>query len=128
SWVNAYKAVSQISIQRSKDSLKGFSTVITVPDPTALQNGFVDSKASDMCQFYRLFIVLDSGKFVFTSSRRPFWDTIRIPGNKPAAENAKRVVIAESVTPKQAEEIKEKLQTATTPKQQPEPEKFFIIK
>lgn len=132
SWINAYPVVSQISIQRSKDSTKGFASIISVPDPTAQQNGFVDSKAPDARYFYRLFIVLDSGKYVFTRSKRAYWDTVRIPAtantNRPPAENAKqRVVISEKVSPRQAEEIKEKLQTAAA-SSKPEPEKFFIIK
>ena len=132
SWTNPYPVVSQISIQRSKDSTKGFASIISVPDPTAQQNGFVDSKAPDPRFFYRLFIVLDGGKYVFTRSRRAYWDTVRIPvagnANRPPAENAKqRVVISEKVSPRQAEEIKEKLQTAAT-SQKPEPEKFFIVK
>ena len=33
SWHNKYPVVSQISIQRSTDSLRDFTTLITVPDP-----------------------------------------------------------------------------------------------
>lgn len=126
SWTNKYPVTTQISIQRSKDSTRGFATILTVPDPTATQNGFVDSKAPDAKQFYRLFIVQESGKFVFTKSKRATWDTVRISTSKQMPENGKRVIIAESVSPKQAEEIKEKLQTP--PANVPEPEKFFFIK
>src|SRR5688572_32183972 len=45
SWTNNYPVTTQISIQRSKDSTKNFKTILTVPDPKVLQNGFVDSKA-----------------------------------------------------------------------------------
>src|SRR6266496_4483205 len=69
SWTNQYPVVTQVSIQRSKDSTKGFATILTVPDPTATQNGFVDGKAPDANQFYRLFIVQGAGKFVFTKSK-----------------------------------------------------------
>jgi hypothetical protein len=131
SWSNPYKVVSQISIQRSKDSTRGFSSILAVPDPTAQQNGFVDSKAPDARHFYRLFIVLDSGKYVFTKSRRAMWDAAPTAGpanaNRPPADNAKRVVISEKVSPKQAEEIKEKLQTSAA-STKPEPQKFFIVK
>jgi hypothetical protein len=126
SWTNQYPITTQISIQRSKDSTRGFATILTVPDPTASQNGFVDSKAPDANQFYRLFIVQESGKFVFTKSKRATWDTVRIPVGKQIPENGKRVVIDESVSPKQAEEIKEKIQTP--PANTPETEKFFFIK
>ena len=63
SWNNAYPVVTQISIQRSYDSLRNYKTLLTVPDPHIPQNGFVDSKAPTDYQFYRLFIVLDSGKY-----------------------------------------------------------------
>jgi hypothetical protein len=129
SWTNNYPVVNQISIQRSKDSTRGFTTILSVPDPKAPQNGLVDAKAPDERQFYRLFIVQDSGKFVFTKSKRPFLDTSRVVVNKQQQnnDNAPRVIISESVTPKQAEEIKEKL--APTPVvKAPEPEKFLFIK
>lgn len=131
SWVNNYRIVKQISVQRSKDSTRGFVTVLSVADPTAPQNGIVDSKAPDGKQFYRLFIVQDSGKFVFTKSKRPFWDTARAAVTKQQApENARRVIITEGVSPTQAEEIKEKLKPATPAPvvKAPEPEKFYFIK
>jgi len=129
SWTNNYPVTTQISIQRSKDSTKGFATILSVADPTAQQNGIVDGKAPDANMFYRLFIVQDNGKFVFTKSKRPFWDTARVVVNKltqQTPENARRVIITESVTPKQAEEIKETLQPAVV--KAPEPEKFFFVK
>jgi hypothetical protein len=131
SWTNNYPIVTQISIQRSKDSTRGFATILSVADPTAPQNGIVDSKSPEANQFYRLFIVQNNGKFLFTKSKKPFWDTVRVIANKQQpADNARRVIITESVTPKQAEEIKEKLQPGTTNPvvKAPEPEKFFFIK
>ena len=131
SWTNQYPVVTQISIQRSKDSTRGFATILTVPDPTAQQNGFVDSKAPDPNQYYRLFVVQESGKFLFTKSKKATWDTARVVVNKQNADNGARIVITESVSPRQAEEIKEKIKTTpveTKPVPVPEPEKFFIIK
>jgi hypothetical protein len=70
SWHNNFQSVSQISIQRSSDSLKNFTTFLTVPDPSVPQNGFVDSKA-DGRMYYRLFIVLGNGSYLFSKSKRP---------------------------------------------------------
>jgi hypothetical protein len=70
SWHNNYPVVTQISIQRSTDSLKGFATLLTVPDPKLPANGAVD-KAPHPNFYYRLFVVLDNGKYLFTPSRRP---------------------------------------------------------
>src|ERR1700722_12513172 len=71
SWHNRYPVVSQISIQRSVDSLRNFTTLLTVPDPTLPENGAVDSKAPHSNFFYRLFIVFDNGHYLFTPSHRP---------------------------------------------------------
>lgn len=77
SWTNNYPVVKQISIQRSADSLKGFKTILTVPDPTALENGYLDTKAPHDSMFYRLFISLDRGQFFFSPTKRPVFDTSR---------------------------------------------------
>src|SRR5580704_4202152 len=78
SWHNNYPVVSQISIQRSPDSLKDFTTLLTVPDPKLPENGAVDSKAIHPNFYYRLFVVLDNGKYFFTPSRRPHSITAEI--------------------------------------------------
>ena len=95
SWNNAYPVVSQISIQRSFDSLRNYKTILTVPDPHIPQNGFVDAKAPTAFQFYRLFIALDSGKYIFSKPKKARWDTARVviiqPLNKKP--DSSRIVI-----------------------------------
>lgn len=137
SWTNNYPFVSQISIQRSTDSLRNFKSLLSVPDATIPQNGFVDTKASTLFMFYRLFIVLDSGKYVFTSSKRPFWDTARIasrpiPANSPP-NSSRRVIISDSMEINEANTLRDKLSEKPVPLidsaiRKIEPEKFFTIK
>ena len=76
SWRNNYPIINQISIQRSADSLRNFTTLLTVPDPTLPANGVVDNKAPHPNFYYRLFIVLDAGKYLFTPSQRPRSNTV----------------------------------------------------
>ena len=83
SWTNPYPNVSQINIQRSRDSLRSFTTILAIPDPSNQQNGFVDAKAPTLFVFYRLFIVFDNGSYLFTNSKRAFWDTAKIVIEKP---------------------------------------------
>jgi hypothetical protein len=139
SWTNTFPVTTQISIQRSKDSTKNFKTILTVPDPKVLQNGFVDAKADTPFMFYRLFIVQDSGKYVFTKSKRPIPDTAKQVVSEPLAENhetKQRVVVAENVTAQQAAQIKESIREATKePAKEvakeiplPIPEKFITVK
>jgi len=79
SWTNPYKQnIRQLSIQRSSDSLKNFKTILTLPDPTVPQNGFVDSKAPTAFMYYRIYIQLDSGKYLFSKSKRPVLDTAKV--------------------------------------------------
>lgn len=70
-WTNTFETIKQISIQRSFDSLKNFKTILTVPDPTTPQNGFVDTKATNDHMFYRIYILLDKGVYLFSDTKRP---------------------------------------------------------
>jgi hypothetical protein len=71
SWINNYSIVKQMSIQRSADSLKGFKTILTLPDPSSITNGFLDNNAPNTESFYKLYILLDSGKYVFSKAKKP---------------------------------------------------------
>ena len=77
SWTHTYQKVKQISIQRSFDSLTNFTTILSVPDPMAIQNGYADTKAPNDHMFYRLFISLDRGMFFFSKTKSPQIDTAR---------------------------------------------------
>lgn len=75
-WKNTFETVKQISIQRSFDSTKNFKTILTVADPTIPENGYVDTKANNDHMFYRLYIMLDKGAYLFSDAKRPFLDTL----------------------------------------------------
>lgn len=78
SWNNNFKQLTQISIQRSADSLSNFKTILTVPDPNNKQNGYLDSKAPSDKMFYRLYILVGGANFIVTRSQRPTNDSIRL--------------------------------------------------
>jgi hypothetical protein len=62
SWVNPYDSMIQLNIQRSSDSLRNFKTILSVPDPSAVTNGYLDTKAPDTKQFYRLYVQRGGGQ------------------------------------------------------------------
>ncbi|HTE23480.1 hypothetical protein [Flavitalea sp.] len=125
SWINAYPVVTQLNIQRSTDSARNFKTILTVPDPKLPQNGFVDTKAPIGNVFYRLFIVLDSGKYVFSRSQRAYLDTSAEFGNESKNSAAdRRVIVSANLNENETEKIKEKLED----NRKAEPEKFFVLK
>lgn len=79
SWNNPFgDSIRQLTIQRSFDSTRNFKSILTLPDPTVPQNGFADTKAPNEHMFYRLYILLDSGNYMFSKSKRPVLDTSRI--------------------------------------------------
>lgn len=76
-WKNTFETIKQISIQRSFDSLSGYKTILTVADPTAPINGYADTKAVNDHMFYRLYILLDKGVYLFSPAKKPVLDTMR---------------------------------------------------
>lgn len=74
-WVNTYDSLKQISVQRSHDSLKNYTTLVTLADPNAKFNGFADNKAPNDHMFYRLFVVKKDGGYFFTAPKKPSIDT-----------------------------------------------------
>jgi hypothetical protein len=103
SWHNKYPVVTQISIQRSIDSLRNFTTLLTVPDPTLPENGAVDSKATHPNFYYRLFIVFQNGQYLFTSSHRPqsvTGPTEVVAREEQAEEKTAEKVLAKAVEPR----------------------------
>ena len=75
-WFNTFETVKQISIQRSPDSTRNFKTILTVADPALPENGYVDTKAGTDKMFYRLYIMLEKGAFLFSDAKRPILDTV----------------------------------------------------
>jgi hypothetical protein len=77
SWVNNYKTpVSNISIQRSYDSLKNYTTIGSVLNPQNLENGYADSKPPYNKMYYRVFISFDGGTYQFSKITRPVKDLL----------------------------------------------------
>jgi len=70
-WINLNKKIIQINVQRSADSLTGFKTIYALDEPTWQLYEYIDNKAIDDNQFYRLYIVEEGGKYEFTASRKP---------------------------------------------------------
>jgi hypothetical protein len=86
-WYNNFSNVTQISIQRSFDSLAGFKTILTVTDPLSPQNGYVDMNPINDHMFYRLYIMHDNGHFLFSEPRKPVYDTLGTIANTKYTAN-----------------------------------------
>lgn len=94
SWVNPYNdSIRQLSVQRSFDSQKQFKSIITMPDPTSPQNGYVDAQPPVDSMYYRIYILLDSGKYIFSKAIRPLLDTALQTNKRYATVNNKIIEV-----------------------------------
>jgi hypothetical protein len=96
-WHNQFETVKQISIQRSFDSLKNFKTILTVNDPTLPDNGYMDTKATNQHMFYRLYIQLDKGAYLFSDTKKPVFDTL-VPKNMTGMIKTDNPSLIQSIT------------------------------
>ncbi len=70
SWTNQYRNCIQLSVQKSYDSLRFFQTIFSSLSPELPQNGYVDNNYLPQIKiYYRIFYVLDDGKYFFTQSK-----------------------------------------------------------
>ncbi len=65
-WVNPFTDLSELVIQRSLDSSKGFKSIVSMPDPRAVSNGFLDRKVDAARHYYRIFYIRDGLRYEFT--------------------------------------------------------------
>ncbi len=66
SWLNPFKKCQQLSVQRSTDSIQ-FKTILHAQTPNMYDNGFVDKAPVERPLYYRIYYVLEGGKFYFSS-------------------------------------------------------------
>lgn len=69
-WLNPYPELTQLILQRSIDSLTGFRSFVSMPDPTSISNGIVDKKTGASNNYYRLYYVNPGGRYFFTNSKK----------------------------------------------------------
>lgn len=71
-WLNQYpKQVNGISLQRSYDSTKNFTSIASIFNPQNTINGYTDKKTPYDQMYYRLFIGFDTGVYILTPSKKP---------------------------------------------------------
>lgn len=76
-WINVFKNVSQINIQRSKDSNRNFSTVYSIPNPNSKTYTYIDKTAKNDSGYYRIFVLFEGSNYIFTKSKRAMEDTLK---------------------------------------------------
>ena len=75
SWKNAYTVpVANITIQRSYDSLKNYTTIGSVLNPQNTENGYADVNPPYNKMYYRVFVAFEGGSYIITQPARPVKD------------------------------------------------------
>ncbi len=82
SWHNPYENLVQVTVQRSFDSLKRFSSIYTAPSPELPVNGFTDTRVTAGIRvFYRMFYMMEGGAYFFSESKTAGTGDAAIPQN-----------------------------------------------
>ena len=76
SWKNEYTVpVTSISIQRSYDSIKNYTTIGSVLNPQNKENGYPDDDPPYNKMYYRVSISFEGGSYIVSTATRPVKDT-----------------------------------------------------
>jgi len=69
SWVNPYKGLIQLNVQKSFDSTKDFRTIYTASSPELPTNGFIDQQVTPGTKYYyRIFYMQSGGNYFFSET------------------------------------------------------------
>ena len=87
-WVNPYNDIAQLIIQQSKDSIGRFRSIVTMPDPAAITNGFAYKNPNSENYYYRIFYLRSGSRYMFTAPKKP---SIEIKNTDPKNADKKEI-------------------------------------
>lgn len=67
-WISGFRDVKEIGIQRSIDSVLNFNTIGYAVAPNNLRNAYLDNKPLPGTNYYRLFILFNNGRFLYSKT------------------------------------------------------------
>ncbi|MFY0253921.1 hypothetical protein ACDQ55_08215 [Chitinophaga sp. 30R24] len=67
-WISGFPQVKEIGIQRSLDSVLNFNTIGYAGYPTQTRNAYVDNKPLPGTNYYRLFILFNNGRYMYSKT------------------------------------------------------------
>ncbi|CAL1520009.1 hypothetical protein [Chitinophaga sp. MM2321] len=77
-WLSGFRDVKEIGIQRSLDSVLNFNTIGYASYPMQTRNAYLDNKPLPGTNYYRLFILFNNGRFMYSKTMLALSDsTIR---------------------------------------------------
>ncbi|NIG57255.1 hypothetical protein [Chitinophaga sp. Cy-1792] len=67
-FISGFRDVKEIGVQRSLDSVLNFNTIGYVKDPNQQRNNYQDNKPLPGTNYYRLFILFNNGRFLYSKT------------------------------------------------------------
>lgn len=64
------KTATAVTIQRSFDSTRNFTTIGSMLNPTAEENGYLDPSPPYHAMYYRIFIAFEGGSYIISDSKK----------------------------------------------------------
>jgi hypothetical protein len=125
SWTNNYKQpIANISIQRSYDSLKNYTTIGAVLNPQNIENGYADERPPYNKMYYRVFVSFEGGNYLFSQVTRPVKNITatlaknNVPGSDADSSNTNPYLVKDNWIAKPALDNKNKPSGGILPKGQ----------
>lgn len=104
-WLSGFTNVKQIGVQRSLDSVLNFNTIAYASYPTQTRNVFLDNKPLPGSNYYRLFILFDNGRYMYTKTILAVQDSTISATQKLTMEDVKDLKGGESPTGKSPDKV-----------------------
>jgi hypothetical protein len=67
-WISGFSQVKEVGVQRSLDSVLNFNTIGYASTASQTRNGYLDNKPLPGSNYYRLFILLNNGRFFYSKT------------------------------------------------------------
>jgi len=80
-----------LASSKAEDSLPhftGFRSIVSMPDPTSVSNGYVDKKPGVANSYYRIYYVNPGGRYIFTVAQKAFKDSLLNIRSVPTTSSA----------------------------------------
>lgn len=68
-FISGFRDVKQIGVQRSLDSVLNFNTIGYISLPNESRNAYLDNKPLPGTNYYRLFILFNSGRYFYSKTK-----------------------------------------------------------
>lgn len=93
-FINGFRDVRSIGVQRSLDSVLNFNTIGYIANPTDMRGSYDDGKPAPGSNYYRMLIVFNNGRYFYTKTILATKDSTISDTQKLTADDVKAAIAA----------------------------------